>query len=320
MKVLVTGGAGYIGSILVTRLIEFGYEVNVLDDLSTGHLKNVDPKAKLYFGSILDDKVLIKAMENCEIIFHFAAKSIVSESVKKPNLYQGTNLDGTKNVLKLMKIMRIQKILVASTAAVYEGNSNEPITENSSTSPKNPYGESKLWADLELNNFCKNEGISGITFRFFNVSAPYKSKSLGWIIEDHYPETHLIPNIISGSMLDSLLIYGNDWETRDGTCVRDYLHIKDLTNACLVAMNHFKPSTNQVFNLGSGRGNSILEVIQSYEMVFNKQLKFKFMDRRSGDVGTLIANSNKIQNQMNWSAKNGIEDIFKDYKLGINKP
>jgi UDP-glucose 4-epimerase len=318
MRVLVTGGAGYIGSILVARLIEAGYKVNIIDDFSTGHLKNVDPKAKVYFGSILDEEVLNAAMQNCEIIFHFAGKSIVSESVEKPNLYQEINLNGTRNVLKLMKINKIYKILAASTAAVYDGNTDKPLTENSLTTPGNPYGQSKLSADLEINKFCIDEEISGISFRFFNVSAPYKSKSIGWIMEDHNPETHLIPNIISSSKSKTLAIYGNNWETRDKTCVRDYLHIKDLTDACLLAINHFKPSINQVFNLGSNQGSSILEVISNYELVFKNQLNYKFVEKRQGDVGTLVANSNKIRDQIGWTPKLGIRDIFEDYKMAIN--
>jgi UDP-glucose 4-epimerase len=318
MRVLVTGGAGYIGSILVARLIENGYKVNVIDDLSTGHLKNVDPKAKVYFGSILNDEVLNAAMQKCKIVFHFAAKSIVSESVEKPDLYTKANLSGTINILNMMKKNKINKILIASTAAVYDGNTNEPLQENSLTAPGNPYGESKLKADIELSNFCRSEGVAGISLRFFNVSAPYKSESLGWITEEHGPETHLIPNIISSTKSDDFAIYGNDWETRDKTCIRDYLHIKDLTDACILAAKHFKPSVNQIFNLGSNQGTSILEVIQSYELVFKNKINYNFKGRRQGDVATLIANSNKITNEIGWSTKLGIKDIFEDYKMAIN--
>jgi UDP-glucose 4-epimerase len=318
MRVLVTGGAGYIGSILVARLIENGYKVNVIDDLSTGHLKNVDPKAKVYFGSILNDEVLNAAMQKCKVVFHFAAKSIVSESVENPDLYTKTNLSGTINILNMMKKNKITKILIASTAAVYDGNTNEPLQENSLTAPGNPYGESKLKADIELSNFCRSEGVAGISLRFFNVSAPYKSKSLGWITEEHGPETHLIPNIISSTKSDDFAIYGNDWETRDKTCIRDYLHIKDLTDACILAVKHFKPSVIQIFNLGSNQGTSILEVIQSYEIVFKNKINYTFKGRRQGDVATLIANSNKITNEIGWSIKLGIKDIFEDYKMAIN--
>lgn len=318
MKVLVTGGAGYIGSILVARLVENGYEVNVIDDLSTGHLKNVDPKAKVFFGSILNDEVLNSAMQNCEIIFHFAAKSIVSESVEKPEIYMDTNLNGTKKILELMKEKKVNKILIASTAAVYDGNTSEPLKEESKTAPGNPYGESKLLADLELIKFCTSENISGITFRFFNVSAPYKSKHLGWIKEEHSPETHLIPNIISSSETETLSVYGNNWPTRDNTCIRDYLHIKDLTEACLMAIKHFKPSINQIFNLGSNTGSSILEVIQSYENVFGKKLEYEFVGKRKGDVATLIADSRNINKEIGWSPKYGIMEIFQDYKMAID--
>jgi UDP-glucose 4-epimerase len=229
-----------------------------------------------------------------------------------------TNLSGTINILNMMKKNKITKILIASTAAVYDGNANEPLQENSLTAPGNPYGESKLKADMELSNFCRSEGIAGISLRFFNVSAPYKSKSLGWITEEHGPETHLIPNIISSTKSDDFAIYGNDWETRDKTCIRDYLHIKDLTDACILAVKHFKPSVNQIFNLGSNQGTSILEVIQSYELVFKNKISYTFKGRRSGDVATLIANSNKITNEIGWSTKLGIKDIFEDYKMAIN--
>jgi UDP-glucose 4-epimerase len=317
MRVLVTGGAGYIGSILVARLIEKGYKVNVIDDLSTGHLKNIDPKAKVFFGSILNEDVLSAAMQDCEIVFHFAAKSIVSESVEKPDIYMNTNLNGTKKILQLMKINNISKILIASTAAVYDGNAGESLSEESITAPGNPYGESKLKADMELSNFCNSEKIAGISLRFFNVSAPYKSKSLGWITEAHNPETHLIPNIISGGESSNLVIYGKDWETKDKTCVRDYLHIKDLTNACILAIDHFRLSHNQIFNLGSTRGSSILEVIESYEMVFENKINYKFAGRRHGDVATLVADSKKITDQIGWTAHYGIKEIFEDYKLAI---
>jgi UDP-glucose 4-epimerase len=262
--------------------------------------------------------VLNAAMQKCKIVFHFAAKSIVSESVEKPDLYTKANLSGTINILNMMKKNKINKILIASTAAVYDGNTNEPLQENSLTVPGNPYGESKLKADIELSNFCRSEGVAGISLRFFNVSAPYKSESLGWITEEHGPETHLIPNIISSTKSDDFAIYGNDWETRDKTCIRDYLHIKDLTDACILAAKHFKPSVNQIFNLGSNQGTSILEVIQSYELVFKNKINYNFKGRRQGDVATLIANSNKITNEIGWSTKLGIKDIFEDYKMAIN--
>lgn len=318
MRILVTGGAGYIGSILVARLIENGYEVNVIDDLSTGHMRNVDTKAKVFFGSILNNEVLNAAMQDCEIIFHFAAKSIVSESVEKPQLYMDTNLNGTKNILNLMKQNKISKILIASTAAVYDGNKSEPLSEEAITAPGNPYGESKLLADEALSKFCISEKIAGISFRFFNVSAPYKSKSIGWIVEDHQPESHLIPNMLSSASTDTLEIYGNNWETRDQTCVRDYLHIKDLTYACLMAIENFKPSSNQIFNLGSNQGNSILEVIENYEEVFRKKLHYKFVERRPGDVAVLVADSRKIFEQIGWKPKYGVKEIFEDYKMAIN--
>lgn len=317
MKVLVTGGAGYIGSILVTRLIEQGYKVNVIDDLSTGHIENIDPKVQLYFGSVLDTKVLNTAIKDCKVVFHFAAKSIVSESVQKPQLYEEVNYLGTIGILNAMKANKVKKIIIASTAAVYKGGSKEGLTEESLIEPENPYGVSKLKADHYVSGFCKELGIASITFRFFNVSAPYKSKSLGWIIENHDPETHLIPNIINSQHHGQLSIYGNDWNTPDGTCIRDYLHIKDLTDACLAAVKHFRFSENQIFNLGTSEGNSILEVIASYEKIFDSKIKYKFTNKRNGDVDLLVANARKFSSETRWRNRLNLEDIFDDYRLSL---
>ena len=318
MKVLVTGGAGYIGSILVTRLIEQGYKVNVIDDLSTGHFESIDPKAKFYFGSILNAAVLKPAMKDCEVIFHFAAKSLVSESMFKPDLYKLVNLDGTINVLENMKEMRISKIIAASTAAVYQSNTDSALTEKSILSPGNPYGDTKLQMDEKLNHYCEENEISGISFRFFNVSAPYYSKSLGWMVEDHFPETHLIPNLVDVLKSGPFEINGNDWNTEDKTCVRDYLHIKDLTDACIKAPDIFKNGKNQIFNLGTKNGSSILQIIASYEKIFEKKLEYRYAERRAGDVDSLIADSSEFTKISGWQPKLSIDDIFLDYKSALS--
>lgn len=317
MKVLVTGGAGYIGSILVTRLIEQGYKVNVIDDLSTGHIENIDPRAQFYFGSVLDTKILNFALQDCIVVFHFAAKSIVSESVLKPQLYEEVNYFGTIKILDGMKANKVTQIIIASTAAVYKGGSKEGLTEESLIEPENPYGVSKLKADNYLSGFCKEFGIAGITFRFFNVSAPYKSKALGWIIENHAPETHLIPNIINSRHHGQLSIYGNDWDTPDGTCIRDYLHIKDLTDACLTAVKHLRFNENQIFNLGTSKGNSILEVIASYEKIFDARVEYEFTNKRNGDVDLLVANARKFSSETGWRNRLNLSDIFNDYRLSL---
>ena len=318
MKVLVTGGAGYIGSILVTRLIEQGYKVNVIDDLSTGHFESIDPKAKFYFGSILNPAVLKPAMKDCEVIFHFAAKSLVSESMLKPDLYKLVNLDGTINVLENMKEMRISKIIAASTAAVYQSNTDSALTEKSILSPGNPYGDTKLQMDEKLNHYCEENEISGISFRFFNVSAPYYSKSLGWMVEDHFPETHLIPNLVDVLKSGPFEINGKDWNTEDKTCVRDYLHIKDLTDACIKAPDIFKKGKNQIFNLGTKNGSSILQIIASYEKIFEQKLEYRYAERRAGDVDSLIADSSEFIKISGWRPKLSIDDIFLDYKSAVS--
>ena len=198
MKVLVTGGAGYIGSVLVTRLIESGYEVNVLDDLSTGHIESINKNAHFFQGSITDLNDLERSMSGCDVVFHFAAKTLVDESVSNPNLYMKINLEGTENVLKTMVNLKINKIIMASTCAVYKA-SDQPINENSELEPTSPYGISKLKADQLISKYSSKYGICGISLRFFNAAGAYYSDSIGWLTEKHHPETHLIPNLISNT-------------------------------------------------------------------------------------------------------------------------
>jgi UDP-glucose 4-epimerase len=235
----------------------------------------------------------------------------------KPDLYKQVNLNGTVNVLENMKEMKISKIIAASTAAVYQSSSNKALTEDSLVLPGNPYGETKLQMDQKLNLYCKENKISGISFRFFNVSAPYYSKSLGWIIEDHFPETHLIPNLVTAPKSGPFEINGKDWDTEDKTCVRDYLHIKDLTDACIKAPKILESGTNQIFNLGTKNGSSILEVIASYEKIFDQKLEYKFVSRREGDVDSLVADSRKFMKISGWKPKLSIDHIFRDYKLAM---
>jgi UDP-glucose 4-epimerase len=308
MKVLVTGGAGYIGSVLVTKLIESGYEVNVLDDLSTGHLESINKNAHFFQGSILDMSDLEKSMYGCDAVCHFAAKTLVAESVSKPELYMKVNLEGTENVLKTMVNLKINKLIMASTCAVYKA-SDKPLNENSEIGPTNPYGNSKLKADLLISDYSSKHGISSISFRFFNAAGSYYSNSMGWLTEMHNPETHLIPNLINSSQENIFKLYGTDWETPDGTCIRDYVHVLDISNACLTAISIVNQSSHEIINLGSSIGVSVQEVINTYIEIGASNLFMENLDRRQGDSKILIADPTKAKKFLNWAPKFSLKDI-----------
>jgi UDP-glucose 4-epimerase len=312
MKVLVTGGAGYIGSILVTKLIESGYEVNVLDDLSTGHLESINKNAHFFQGSILDMSDLEKSMYGCDAVCHFAAKTLVAESVSKPELYMKVNLEGTENVLKTMVNLKINKLIMASTCAVYKA-SDKPLNESSEIGPTNPYGNSKLKADLLISEYSSRHGISSISFRFFNAAGAYYSNSMGWLTEMHNPETHLIPNLVNSSQENIFKLYGTDWDTPDGTCIRDYVHVLDISNACLSAIPSLNQNTHEIFNLGSTIGTSVQEIINLYKELTNNQVLIQVMNRRDGDSKILVADASKAKNLLNWKASFSIKSIIETY-------
>lgn len=308
MKVLVTGGAGYIGSITVTKLINEGFEVNVLDDLSTGYRKNIHPKAKFIEGSILDETSLELAIEGCAAVIHLAAKSIVSESIEKPNDYQETNLEGTNSLIKKIKNKPVKKFIFASTASVYE-MSHEPIKEISKLLPVNPYGQTKLAGENLIQHDLIGTNIDFFIFRFFNVAGNYTNNDFKTLHEDHRPETHLIPSVLNSLNSKEFVVYGQNYDTKDGTCVRDYLHVLDLIDAFIVALqseNRFK----DIFNLGSGVGYSVLEVVKEIELHSNQKVELKYLNRRMGDADILIANVDKVREHLGWVAKRDLSQII----------
>ena len=246
-RILVTGGAGYIGSTATAILADRGYEVVVLDDLSMGHADAVDPRATFIEGSILDADLLRNALAGCEAVIHFAGKSLVGESVEKPELYHHVNVDGSQNLLEAMAIHGIDKIVFSSSAATYGQPIDNPITEESFASPTNPYGASKLAIDKMITA----AGISAISLRYFNVAGAYQSSN-GWLAERHNPETHLIPLVLRATEENPLKIFGTDWDTKDGTCIRDYVHVIDLIEAHILALGALKPHVHEIVNLGSG--------------------------------------------------------------------
>jgi UDP-glucose 4-epimerase len=313
MKVLVTGGAGYIGSVVVANLIEIGHQISVLDDLSTGNKNYIHPKAKFILGSILNKETLENAMQGCDYVVHLAAKSVVNESVKYSELYFETNTKGTINVLECMKKLSIKNLLFASTSAIYKP-SDEPLDEFSENKPSNPYAQSKFEAEKEILKYSTQTGINSIIFRFFNVSGSYYSKSLGWIRESHNPETHLIPNLFTKKSDQKFAIFGNDWPTKDGTCVRDYVHVEDIAAAINITLEKMPEFKGELINLGNSEGFTILELINIFNKTTNSNLSINYEPRRSGDVAVLVSNCQKAFRILGWKPLNNLSEILNSVK------
>ena len=311
MRVLVTGGAGYIGSTAAAILLENGFEVTVLDDFSTGHAELVAPGAKFVKGSILEKSDVVTALEGCEAVMHFGAKSLVGESVLKPEIYWNTNVNGTRILLEAMREKSIKKIVFSSTAATYGEPKRTPITEEDETKPTNPYGSSKLAVDYMLTSEAIAYGLAAISLRYFNVAGAYKSKN-GWLTENHNPETHLIPNTLRSTDTNPLKIFGNDWPTADGTCIRDYVHVTDLIEAHIRALKNVEAGKHSIINLGSGGGYSVNEVVAAAAKAVGRAIPAKVTDRRPGDPAVLIADISKAEKVLGWKPTRNLEVMVKD--------
>ncbi len=310
MKVLVTGGAGYIGSVLVDRLISEGHQVNVIDDLSNGFTDNVHKDAVFIEGSILDNNALSKALNGVEAVLHLAAKIRVEEGESNPELYKKVNVDGTLDLLKLCKEKGIKKFVFASTAAVYGNPEDFPVTEKSIEAPVNVYGNTKLEIDNYLAENAASFGISSISFRFFNAGGGYKNSAGKWLRIKHAGATHLIPSILHSSDVKPLAIYGKDWPTHDGTPVRDFIHVSDLANALVKSLNFLDKPGNTVINLGTATGSTVLEVIQAAELSLNRKIHFKFTEPRPGDSFALVTSRDKAREILGWEPVIGLSEIL----------
>jgi len=312
MKILVTGGAGYIGSVLVNKLIEQGHQVNVIDDLSNGFRENIDRRAKFTEGSILDKGNLNQALEGVEVVYHLAAKIRVEEGEAKPELYKKVNIEGTLDLIKACVDKKIAKFIFASTAAVYGDPEEFPVNENSRTNPVNVYGATKLEIDKYLEANAKNMGISTICFRFFNIGGALKTKEGSWLKIKHEGATHLIPSILHSSSNKPLLIFGNDWPTKDGTPTRDFVHVVDLADALIKALNSLDKAGNQIINLGTATGSTVLEVVKTAEKSLNKVISYNFAGRRAGDSFALVTSNQKAKEILNWQPTKTLSDILID--------
>jgi UDP-glucose 4-epimerase len=321
-KLLITGGAGFIGSALTAYLIDHGYEVVVLDDLSTGHSKRLDSRASLIQASILDKAALIEALVGVNTVIHCAAKSLVEESVSSPELYHQVNTEGTRVLLEAMNEVGVLNTIFSSTAAVYGDSKIQPILESGEINPVNPYGKSKIASERLISTFCSN-GFTAITFRYFNVAGSYQSSTGQLHIEDHKNETHLIPkimkNYIENKEKTQVEIYGDNWSTKDGSCVRDYLHVTDLAHAHLLALDALENGVNKVFNLGSGSGYSVFEVINEIEKVVEGKLSRVITPNRPGDPAVLLADIDKARKELGWIPKANLNQIISDSWQGAKQ-
>jgi len=309
MKILITGGAGYIGSVTSAYLLDHGYDVNILDDLSEGNEALIDSRANFIFGSILDEISIDQAVKECQAIVHLAGKAIVSESIENSHKYLLNNHAGTKNILQSMVNNSIKKIVFSSTCAVYGNPKVTYIDEDCIANPINPYGKSKLLADLEIAKFTKKYEFESISLRFFNVAGSYKSQTHKLFGELHKNETHLIPRILMQGIID---VYGSDMDTPDGTCVRDYVHVIDLARAIKLSLEKINTPGHRIYNLGSGNGNSVQEVIEVAEKILSKKIIRKNTNKRIGDPDYLVCNPNLAKNELGWESEYSLTQIIKD--------
>ncbi len=314
MTVLVCGGAGYIGSHAVHELINRGEAVVIVDNLQSGHRSAVHPDAKFYQGDIRDSLLLDRVMEENKIdaVMHFAANSLVGESMEQPLKYFNNNVHGMQILLEAMVRHQVDKIVFSSTAAVYGEPERVPITEAEPTLPTNTYGETKLTMEKMMKWVSRANGIRYVSLRYFNVAGALEDGSIG---EDHSPETHLIPLILQvpNGRREHITIFGEDYPTADGTCIRDYIHVVDLVDAHIKALAYLQQGKDsEIFNLGNGQGFSVREMIAAAVRATGQPIKVELGARRAGDPAQLIASSEKAKTVLGWQPQyTAVEEIIK---------
>ena len=315
MTVLVLGGAGYIGSHTVYALIDQGYDVVIVDNLETGHLEAVHEKARFYQGDIRNRAFIDSVFEKEQIdaVIHFAANSLVGESMVNPLKYYDNNLCGTKVLLESMVAHKVGKIVFSSTAATYGEPESVPIVETDRTEPTNTYGETKLSMEKMFKWTSVAHDLKYVSLRYFNACGAHPSGAIG---EAHSPETHLIPLILQvpNGQRDFISVFGDDYETKDGTCVRDYIHVCDLAQAHILAVEYLMAGNeSNIFNLGNGVGFTVNEVIETARKVTGHPIPAKVEARRAGDPAVLIASSEKAKDILKWNPKYAdLEQIIAD--------
>ena len=313
--ILITGGAGYIGSHTVINFVNAGYDVLIFDNLENGHIETIETLQKI--GNVKFEKGDLRNIQDIERVFakydieaviHFAAFTLVGESVENPGKYYRNNTFGTLNLLDTMVKHNVKKIVFSSTCATYGEPNYTPIDENHPQNPINPYGTSKLMVEMIMKDYDAAYGLKSIKLRYFNVAGCDSSARIG---EWHEPETHLIPNILKSTFISGKIfkIFGNDYETPDGTCIRDYVNVEDLAEAHRLALEYLKKENkSDVFNLGTEKGDSVKNIFDTCEKVLAKKIDVEIAQRRAGDPAKLYADSQKAKTILNWHPQRTIEN------------
>jgi UDP-glucose 4-epimerase len=309
MKVLVTGGAGYVGSVTISHLLKAGHEVVVLDDISHGHKDAVPTSVRLIVGNIKDIARLVTKADGFDAVIHCAGLIAAGESVVKPDIYWDGNVVGSLALLDMMRLVGIQKLIFSSSAATYGNPRQTAIIEDMETVPTSPYGMTKLVIDMAITSYCDAYGMSASSLRYFNVAGADGENG-----ERHKVETHIIPLALAAAAGDGMFkLFGDDYPTKDGTCVRDYIHVADLARAHMLALEKLQPGKHSVYNLGNGNGFSNREVIDTVRHVTGKKLIIKTEKRRPGDPAVLIASSERARRELGWAPERPrLKDIISD--------
>jgi UDP-glucose 4-epimerase len=310
MKLLVTGGAGYIGSIVAQQLLDAGHEVTILDDLSRGHREAVPEQAELAEVDLLDEPAVRATLsQGFDGVMHFASLALVAESVAHPERYHRTNHVGAINLLDAMRAADVRRLVFSSTCAVYGEPDEVPMREDIPAAPVNAYGNSKLAIDRMISDEARAHGLAAASLRYFNVAGAY-----GHLGEDHEPETHLIPLVLraAAGTTDHVKVFGTDYPTRDGTAVRDYIHVEDLGEAHLLALDALEPGTHSVINLGAGDGYTVRELIEAARRVTGREIAVREEGRRPGDPPELVAANARAREELGWTPRRGLDEMIAD--------
>lgn len=311
MKVLVTGGAGYIGSVVSHQLVAAGHEVEIIDDLSTGFTANLPPQAVFHHRSIHDVSRVLTAA-GFDAVLHFAAKIEVAESVRNPEKYWHQNIEGSLALLRAIRAAGVPRLIFSSTGSLYHGDGFRPFGEDAEIRPQNPYAATKATIDMMIAGECGAGQLGAASLRYFNACGAVSLGDGRWLGERHDPETHLIPILLETALgeRESFTLYGTDYNTDDGTCRRDYVDVRDLCEAHLMALDVIEPGRHEIFNLGNGHGFSNLQVLDTVKSVTGRDIPVTIGDRRPGDPAVSVASSEKAQRVLGWKPSIDLADTI----------